>query len=502
MGRKELFSVVLLTLMIVSGVVLYNTSINHSKQLIVDKKAPQEHPAFTQRELAERLAGSLRIPTVSYEDRSTNISVFLQLHEYMESKFPRVYRELFVHKLGEENLSLLFEWPGVNHGTPNDKPALFASHLDVVGVPEDTLDKWTVDPFAGIIDEEFIWGRGSIDDKQGVFAILEATEWLLSLGHKPKNSIYLGFGHDEEISGFKGAHFIAEWFKERSITIEYLVDEGMTLYRDFPIPIQELALIGLAEKGSVTVEISAHSKGGHASLSTKETTVDIVSKAVAKISDNPMPVQFSAASPFHKALEYMGPEFGNFALKAIFSNFWLFDPIIARLATMDSLASVNVRTTAAATMISGGIKSNVLPTKTTAIINHRIVPGDTVASVVQHDIDVINDPRVNVTIVKNEGLEPSPISSEVSPAFKLLSQSIREVFPGTPVIPSLFVANTDTRHYWDIAKDIYRFCPTKMTPSDLSRFHGIDERISISNYFEFILFYFQLIQNHSDLGTS
>jgi len=280
----------------------YNTSINNTRQITATKFAPNENPLFTKLELAERLAGAIRIPTVSSENKPTNVTQFLKLHIYLESKFPHVYKNLILHKLGEENLSLLFEWPGALHGTPNDKPALFTSHLDVVGVPSDTLKKWTVDPFSGLIDEEFIWGRGSIDDKQGVLAILEATEWLLSVGHHPRNTIFIGFGHDEEISGFRGAIFIAEWFKNRGIVLEYLVDEGMTLYKDFPLPIEELAIIGLAEKGSVTVEISAVSPGGHSSTNTKETTIDIVSKAVVKISENPMPLQFSSTSPFHKVI--------------------------------------------------------------------------------------------------------------------------------------------------------------------------------------------------------
>lgn len=459
-------------------------------------KKVSDHPTLSKVELGQRLAGAIRYQTISYEEKPTNVTVFKDLHNYLESLFPTVYSKLTVHKLGEEDLSLLFEWPGTLAGSSSDRPVLLTSHLDVVPVPEDTLEYWSVDPFAGIVDE-FIWGRGTIDDKQGVLAILEVAEWLLKEGFKPKNSIYLGFGHDEEISGYKGAQFIAQWFRDNNIRIDYLVDEGMTIFKDSPLPLEDTAFIGLAEKGSVVVDLIVKHKGGHASLSTKETAVDILSRAVTKIYDNPMPTRFDPSSPFYKALAVIGPEMNNIIAKAVFSNLWLFDSILSRVFMLDSLTLVNLRTTAAATIIDAGTKSNVLPTYAKATINHRIIPGDTVDDVIQHDIRVINDPRVSVE-KRSDYLEASPVSSETSIGYSTIAKSTREAFPGITVAPSLFVANTDTRHYWDIANDIYRFCPTVMTPSDLPRFHGIDERISVDNYYKIIQFYYQLMKNHGE----
>ena len=151
------------------------------------------------------------------------------------------------------------------------------------------------------MDDEFIWGRGTIDDKQGVLAILEAAEWLLSVGHQPQHTIYLGFGHDEEISGYKGAKYMAQWFSDRGIILEFLVDEGMTIFKDSPsLPLDQTAIIGLAEKGFAVVDLIVTDKGGHASLSTTETAINVLSRAITSIYDNPMPVQFDGASPFHK----------------------------------------------------------------------------------------------------------------------------------------------------------------------------------------------------------
>jgi carboxypeptidase PM20D1 len=342
----------------------------------------------------------------------------------------------------------------------------------------------------------FRQGRGTIDDKQGVLAILEAMEWHLELGFKPQSTIYVAFGHDEEMSGNHGAYFISQWFQDRQIQLEYLLDEGMTILMDSPLPLKEVAIIGLAEKGSLDVDLVVDHVGGHSSLSTKETAVDILSQAIRRIYENPMPVRFDAPSPFYKAMQFMGPEMSNFLAKAVLTNLWLFNRLVSFVASSNHLALVNIRTTSAATMISGGIKSNVLPTQTRATINHRIIPGDTVASVLQHDIDVINDPRVKVIPHFDNALEPSFVSSEKTLGFISIASSIRETFVDLPVIPSLFIANTDTRHYWGVAKDIYRFCPTIMAPADLGRFHGINERISIQNYFQIIRFYFQLIKNH------
>lgn len=301
MALKTFLASSLLAIAILTAIIFYNTSAITSKQVPVSKQAPEEHPAFTKKELGERLAGAIRIQTISYENRKTNTAAFIELHKYLESKFPRVYSKLIVHKVGENSLSLLFEWPGLYHGTAKDKPLLLTSHLDVVPVPEDTLDVWSVDPFAGVVDDEFIWGRGTIDDKQGVLGILEAGEWLLGEAHQPDHTIYFGFGHDEELSGFLGAAHISQWFKDRNIKIEYLVDEGLTLIQGFSsIPITKAALIGIAEKGSVTVELSTIHKGGHASTSTKETAVDIISAAIRKVYENPMKSQFTSSSPFRK----------------------------------------------------------------------------------------------------------------------------------------------------------------------------------------------------------
>ena len=305
----------------------------------------------------------------------------------------------------------------------------------------------------------------------------------------------MAFGHDEELSGHEGAGEIAKWFEQRDIQVEFLLDEGMTILRDSPLPVHDVAIIGLAEKGAVEVDLTVRHPGGHASLVTGETAIDILSRAITKISDNPMPAQFDSSSPFYRGLEVLGPESQFFPLRMFLSNLWFFEHFFPSLVR-NTIVEVTLRTTAASTLISGGVKSNVLPTEVRATINHRIIPGDTIASVVQHDKDVINDSRVQVTPRLDSAIEPSFVSNEKSNGYRLVARSVRESFGDVPVIPSIFVANSDTRHYWNVAKDIFRFCPTVMLPDDLDRFHGIDERIGIHNYFQIIQFYYQLIKNY------
>jgi len=487
-------SILTLVFAVFVGVLLYNASNNVIKQIEVSPFT--ENPDKSISELAERLAGAIRFKTISHQDPSlTDFHQFELLHEYIQQLFPLVHKHLQLQKLGSPELSLLYTWKGTRYGTSEDKPFAMSSHLDVVPVPEDTLSFWSVDPFAGVVDEEFIWGRGSIDDKQGVMGILEAVEWLLKDGFQPKNTIYLAFGHDEEISGYKGALYMSSWFKKNNIKLDFLFDEGMTLLRDGPFPIDKpgCGIIGISEKGYATVKLTVNDAGGHSSLSVKETAINILARAITSVYDNPMPNQFNPNNPFYSAVEYVSAFSNNKFFSVFGSNMWLFKSLIAKALSMDALASVNLRTTSSATIIHGGTKENVLPTQAYAAINHRLVPGDTVQSVLDHLKTVINNPRVEIEL--QESLEASPISSTNNVGYKSIEKSVLETFGDVLVLPSLFTANTDTRHYWDVTDNIYRFCPTDLTPADLSRFHGIDERISRDNYMKMIRFFYQFIRN-------
>src|SRR5688572_24983906 len=221
---------------------------------------------------AERFTTALTFPTISTQDSATfDPAPFTELHTWIEDAFPNVTRRLTREIVA--NYSLLYTWTGSD--TTLD-PILLMGHLDVVPVEPGTESRWTHPPFAGVVADGFVWGRGTLDDKASVVAILEAVEWLLSQGYEPRRTIYLAFGHDEELGGFSGAAAIAAILKERAGRLGFLVGEGGVVAEGLmPGVSRQVALIGVVEKGSIGVELTVERTGGHSSMPPVHTAVGV-----------------------------------------------------------------------------------------------------------------------------------------------------------------------------------------------------------------------------------
>jgi len=368
-------------------------------------------------------------------------------------------------------------------------------HSDVVPVEESSEDSWTVPPFSGEIKDGMIWGRGTLDDKLNVFGLLEAAEHLLKEGFVPVRDIYFAFGHDEETGGTHGAIPAAQYFKENKIHFDYVLDEGQMVLNDALKGLNSpLGMIGIAEKGYTNLTIAVQLKdGGHSSMPPTETAVGILSKAIAKLEANPFPMRVNGATK--QLFEHAGPEMTPL-YRILFANLWLTKGIIKSQLGKDAAASALMRTTTAPTMLRGGFKENVLPTKASAKVNFRIVPGETVGSVQKRVSDLIDDDRVAVQIGNPEfSNDPMPVSDTESFGFRVIQRTIQEIYPDVVVAPALVIAATDSRYYKDVADNVYRFQPIQMDRKDLKKFHGIDESISVENYETAIRFYRQLILN-------
>jgi carboxypeptidase PM20D1 len=364
--------------------------------------------------------------------------------------------------------------------------------MDVVPVEEETLDKWTFDPFSGKVQDGFIWGRGLLDDKGSLVAMMEAAESLITEKFVPERDIYLVFGHDEEIGGRNGAAKIASLLLAKGVKPEFVLDEGGVISKGIMPGVQQpLALVGISEKGYASVELTSAMAGGHSSMPQQETPILLVSRAVSKLVENQFPAEFSP--PLQSFMEYVGPEM-PLARKAIFANRWLFKPMILGIYEQSNSGNALVRTTTAPTIFRSGVKDNVLPNLATATVNFRILPGTTSGEVLEHVKEVIADERITVRLARAPN-EPSPVSGVETPGFKALTKTIRETFPETIVSPYLVIGATDGRYFAKITSDIYRFAPFTLTPEDLERVHGINERISIRDYHASINFYLNLIRN-------
>jgi carboxypeptidase PM20D1 len=443
--------------------------------------------------LARHLAGALRIPTVSYQDRSRfDPAAFRQLHAYLEETFPKVHATL--KKETVNDYSLLYTWKGRD---PALKPILLMAHQDVVPVIPGTEEDWVQPPFGGEIADGYIWGRGALDVKSGMMGILEAVEFLLQEGFQPKRTVYLAFGHDEEVGGVNGAAQIAKRFKAGNIRFEYVLDEGgVVLEGIIPRVSSAIAMIGVAEKGYVSVELTVRSEGGHSSMPPKHTAVGILSKAITRLEDNPFPGNMTYAA---QLFDYIGPEM-PFLPRMMFANLWLTRPLMEGLLSRSPEMNAMIRTTTAATMFNAGVKENVLPIKARAVVNFRILPGETAESVVERVVKIIDDPEVQVKTL-TFGSNPSPVSDIHSTSYEALRKSIYQVSADEDLIvaPYLVVGATDSRYFTGLSDNVYRFLLNKIGPADLKRVHGTNERISVDNYAQVVRMYVQLLRNSEEL---
>jgi carboxypeptidase PM20D1 len=476
-------------LAVLAGVVLLRAARFESKQLAVKPAPPVEVDASG---VARRLAGGLRIPTVSYYDRSSmDERVFLRFHRYLRDTYPVLHGALERERVAAA--SLLYTWRGRRSDL---RPVLLLAHQDVVPVEAGTEGDWTQPPFGGRIDGRFVWGRGAMDNKGSLFCILEAVETLVAAGFEPERTVMLAFGDDEEIGGDSGALAIADLLRSRGVELESVLDEGGAIAVEvLPNVAPPIALIGIAEKGSATVELRVDAAGGHSSTPPRHTAVGLVSRGITALESHPMRGSIGGATEL--LFQYLGPELA-FPYRVALANLWLFRGVLERALTRQPTTDAMLRTTTAATVIQGGVKENVLPVRAWAAVNFRILPGDSVDDVVRHVRATVADERVRVELSRRPvPRNPSAISPVDSDSFRALQRTIDEVFPGAIVAPYLVLGGTDARHYGELTRNLYRFAPFVYTRDDRRRIHGSDERIAVDKLPDAVRFYMRFIRSTS-----
>lgn len=447
---------------------------------------------WDERELAAGLAEAISFPTVSSARPETfDYAPFYAFQAYLQERFPLVFSRLALERI--EPASLLFRWQGQN---ADATPILLLAHQDVVPVIPGTESEWSYPPYAGTVADGYIWGRGAVDDKASVLGILEAVERHLQEGFIPPRDIYFAFGHDEEVGGKRGAVVIARLLKERGVKLAFLLDEGGVIAKGLvPGVEQRVALIGPGEKGYVSLKLSARGLGGHSSMPPPQTAAGAIARAVHRLEQNPFPVDLGYTVDF---MRYLG-DAQPFAQRFLFANEWLFSPLLERVLASDPSTNAGIRTTTAATMLAGSVRDNVLPITASAVVNFRILPGDTVASVVEYVESVIDDSDIDVSLYDDFGSNPSPVADTSSKGFQVLSEVVRQVSPQTLVAPRLVVAATDARHFNEVAINSFRFVGIELGKRELAGIHGTDERVSVASYAEAVKIYYALLARSGEL---
>ncbi|MGH8677735.1 MAG: M20 family peptidase [Burkholderiales bacterium] len=482
---NALTRIVLAALIAIAAVLAFNTLRLASRQIAVEAAASRgPDPTLA----ARRLAQAIRFQTVSNQDPAKfDPGAFDGLHRLLVRSFPRIEKALVKQRVGSH--SLLYEWRGNDASL---KPALLMAHLDVVPADPATLQNWTHRPFSGDIAEGFVWGRGTLDDKGCVMALHEAAEALLGQGFRPRRTLYFAFGHDEEIGGGNGSARIAKLLAKRKVRLESVLDEGQAVTIGIvPGFAKPVALIGIAEKGYLSLELVVEAEGGHSSMPPPHTAVGILSAAVARLERNPFPAKLTP--PVRRQFAFLGPEQGPLR-KVLFANLWLFAPLIEAQMSKSPSTNALIRTTIAPTMLEGSVKENVLPARARAVVNFRLLPGTSTQEVTRQVRQIVADARVKVAPTGAARSEPSPVSSIDSAPFVQLHRAVKATFPEAIVAPSMVLGATDSRHFVPIADNVFRFKPVRLRREDLKRYHGVNERVAVENYAEFVRFYMNYLR--------
>jgi len=431
----------------------------------------------------EALRALIRIPTVSdWDPAREDRAVFEALLAELRERFPRLHAECEVERICGD--ALLVRWPG----RTREAPVVLMAHLDVV--PVDDASVWTHPPFAAEVADGHVWGRGALDCKGSLVATCQAVEDLIAEGVTPGRDVWLSFGCNEEVSG-RAAKDAVAILRERGVEPWFVIDEGGAVVQGaLPGVDAPMAVIGVSEKGTVDVDLTARGDGGHASAPRRMGATSRLARAILRLERKPFPSHLPDATV--DMLERAGAH-ARMPYAAVFGRARLLRPVLSRvLPRLGHETAALTRTTVAVTQLSGSPGANVIAATARAHVNMRVMVGETVDGAVERIRRTVKDPHVEVTLVSGD--EPSPVSPTDDTAYALLETTVGEVFPGTVVVPYVMLAATDSRHFHRVWPRVYRFTPFRMTDAQRSSIHGVDERIGVADLLDGIAWYRRLIE--------
>ena len=442
----------------------------------------QEEIAFDKDAAVDALARLVRCKTVSYNDHAMeDEGEFRKLIALLPELYPEVFRVCSFQQLPDR--ALLFRWRGKGEGDP----AVLMAHYDVVPVNE---EKWEKPPFAAVIEDGVLWGRGTLDTKVTFNGVLSAANYLIVTGFQPENDVYFAFSGGEEVNG-KGAVNIVNYFVEHGIHPAMVVDEGGAVVENvFPGVKQPCGLIGIAEKGMLNAQYRTVSAGGHASAPKPHTPVGVLSAACKRVEDHPFKAHIQG--PASQMFGTLG-RYSTLLYRVIFANMWCFGWVIDLLAKKSG-GEMNalIRTTVAFTQMEGSSARNVIPPEAKMVANMRLNPSDTVSSALEYLKKTVNDPSVEITAL--ESFDPSPVSETDCPAWDKVAAAVAGTWPGCVVSPYLMVQCSDSRHYRDLSNHVYRFSAMDLSAEERSTIHGNNERIRLDTVAKAVEFYIRLMK--------
>ncbi len=442
-------------------------------------------------EFPEKLAALIRIPTVSWTDESkVDVGQLTAFQDKLTELFPLIHREM--EREVPDPYRITYKWEGSDK---NLEPVLFLGHYDVVPAEEEGGESWKQPPFSGLIEDGILWGRGTLDIKSQIALLMETAEILIKEGFKPERTLYFAFGGDEEISGTKGAQRTAAELKAKGLHFAMVMDEGGVIAEDMLsfLKGKPVALIGQAEKGFITFKISARGESGHSAMPPAEgTVVSRLAEGTARIGKRRQP---ALLPPQIKGMLKSFVPHVPLPLGVVFANIWLTAPLIKKIfaggRTTDSL----IRSTQAFTVVRAGEQENIIPGEAVTMVNHRIVPGDSMAALkARHEkklkgLDLVIEDAGNWP--SNDPIVPDAGASQ---GYSWVKETLAQTHPEVIASPYLVNGSTDSKYYRELTGEIIRFTPLILSPEDIASVHGVNEKVSLENLNRALCFYRTLIK--------
>lgn len=509
---KKIFAVILILLLTLSALLIFRT-LTHPFVALSDKQPEPVKVAVTEKSIA-RFSGGLKFETVSHIDSAdNNFAEYEAFREYVRNAYPRIFEQLDDTLINGHQWIL--RWKGKNASLA---PLLWMAHYDVVHpgeyndehdhdgqnmfeindepapVPTEEFEEWKYPPFSGAVAEGRIYGRGALDMKNVMFSLLEAADTLMAQGFNPERDIYFTFNPDEEVGGLRGARKAAEYFKSNGIRFEAIYDEGGIIATPGTVDgvNQNIALVGLGEKGVVGYRIKVKGTGGHSSMPPLQTAAGKAAIIMERLEKNQMPQRL--IGPTADFLNLAGSGMG-FVSKMAIANQWLFKGILLNKMAEVPQSNALTRSTTAITMLKGSNGVNVLPQVVEVVVNYRILPGETSEDVLNHIKKQCEGFDVEIDAMRIP-VEPSAISPADGRAFDIIRKGVAQYYPETIVSPYVTIGATDSKHMGDLSDRIYRFAPVLLHPAEQRTIHNFNEYITIENYGRMIAYYTYLISHY------
>lgn len=460
-------------------VVLFRTS-RIKPQTLPEPRRPEYDPNRAAH-AAESLSAAISFATVSYPDGTQrDYNQFVAFRRYLRTRYPLCHSQMEFEQVS--GFSMLYCRRAQN---PAAAPVLFCGHSDVIPAS----GEWKYPPFEGRVEDGYVWGRGAIDCKGNVICLFESLESLFSEGREPNRDIYLALGHDHELGGEEGARQIARLLAARGISFDFVLDEGNPISDSIFSIGCPVAEIGVSEKGNLNVRLTAGDVGGHSARPPAHTSLGILSEALCRVEYKPCRARLT---PLVKDTLLALAPYLPYKTRMYIANRSFFRKKLLSLLCSDSHSAALTRTTVTPVMATSGLAPDMLPDASEAILNIRLMTGDTERLLLSWLDALTMDLGIESEVILST--PPSRLSDYHCDVYHTLLRSINDVFHEIPVVPVLTCTSSDARYYEPLSGAVYRFTPFILAPDGLKGIHGSDEQVAVASLGAAVAFYQKLLE--------